>query len=173
MQSTVRPARFTRAAAPSSCWAQSPTVRASQIACCHRASPFEPCRDMTTTSHPRAVRWRARFCPRKPVPPAITTRPIGVAFVMRPPPPRLEGPAAKHRQSRIHRGRARTWTRREGDSHQASIRDCPITRTMAQSCLLTLPKLKLVSLEFPDSQPKKHTGYGERWKLSRGCKVGS
>ena len=40
---------------------------------------------------------------------------------------------------------------------------------MAQSVLLTLPQVKLVSVKFPTTSETKDTVYGEGGELSRGC----
>ena len=82
MQSTVRPARFMTARAPSKCRAHLPTVRPSHSECAHGPSAFGAWREMRTTSYPSASRWRARLRPMKPVPPVMTTLPVGEASMV-------------------------------------------------------------------------------------------
>ena len=76
MQSTVRPVKFTKAVAPSRQPDQSPRVRASQRSR-FRGVSAEACRESRITSQPACSRCCARFKPRKPVPPAMTIRPLG------------------------------------------------------------------------------------------------
>src|SRR5690348_2304382 len=75
MQSTVRPTRFTRPAAPSNSRFQSPSERASHDTWVHGPLIFGADRERRTTFAPRSHRYFARDIPRNPEPPAITMRP--------------------------------------------------------------------------------------------------
>jgi hypothetical protein len=78
-------ARFTIASAPSRCRAHSPTVRPSQVTCCHCA-PLETdaLLAIVTTSYSAAVRCRARLWPRNPRAPGDDDGPLHAVTLMAP-----------------------------------------------------------------------------------------